>query len=158
MRQVSPAALQAMMAQSTPEVFVPLLRIEHPDLDAPVLLAYNTDPVVRSDGTYRPCAFEIPLPEQGDDESLTTTVTVDNTDLEVNEKIRTLTGQPKVTFMVVLASSPDTVEAGPFEMNLQQAQANAQTIQGNLGYEMDVFAQDVPGQDYLPGTSPGLFA
>ena len=48
----------------------------------------------------------------------TVSLTVDNTDLEVNEKIRSLVGAPTVTFMVVLASSPNTVEAGPFDMRL----------------------------------------
>jgi hypothetical protein len=157
MREVSATALQAMLAQDTPEVFVPLLKIEHPDLTAPILLAYNSDPVVRSDGTYQPYAFQINLPKQAEDETPSLSVTIDNTDLEVNDKIRTLVGQPSVTFMVVLASSPNTVEAGPFAMSLQQAQADAQTITGTLGYEMDIFAQQVPGQQYEPSNSQGLF-
>lgn len=157
MREVSAPALQAMLAQETAEVFVPLLRIEHPDLADPILLAYNTEPVVRSDGTYLPYAFSINLPQQVEDETPTLSVTIDNTDLEVNDKIRSLVGQPQVTFSVVLASSPDTVEAGPFAMSLQQATANAQTITGTLGYELDIFAQQVPAQQYLPTSSPGLF-
>lgn len=51
-----------MLAQETAEVFVPLLRIEHADLAAPILLAYNTEPVVRADGTYLPYPFQINLP------------------------------------------------------------------------------------------------
>jgi hypothetical protein len=42
-------------------------------------------------------------------------------------------------------------------MRLQNAQANADTITGTLGQEGDIFAQQVPGQQYLPTTSPGLF-
>ena len=84
-------------------------------------------------------------------------MTVDNTDLEVNDKIKTLVGQPDVTFMVVLASSPDTVEAGPFMMKLSNAQATAESITGTLGQEGDIFSQLVPGQQYLPTNSPGLF-
>lgn len=109
------------MAQETAEVFIPLLRIEHPDLDAPILLAYNTETVHRTDGDYLPYPFQINLPVQSDEEIPQITLTVDNTDLEINNKIKTLVGQPSVTFMVVLASSPDTVEAGPFEMLLQGA-------------------------------------
>lgn len=59
--------------------------------------------------------------------------------------------------MVVLASSPNTVEAGPFNMKLAGAQATADTITGTLGQEQDIFSQQVPGQQYLPTTSPGLF-
>lgn len=157
MREVSATALQAMLAQQSPEVFVPLLRIEHPDLADPILLAYNSETVSRSDGDYLPYAFQINLPKQSEDDAQSLSVTIDNTDLEVNDKIRALVGKPSVTFMVVLASSPNTVEAGPFEMSLQDAQANAQTITGTLGYEDDLFAQGVPGQQYNPDKSPGLF-
>lgn len=157
MREVSPTALQAMLAQETAEVFVPCLTIDHPDLPAPLRLAYNSEPLMRAAGEYRPYGFRINLPRQTEDETPALEVQVDNTDLEVNDAIRQLSGQPKVVFEVVLASSPDTVEAGPFEMSLQQATANAQTITGTLGYELDIFAQQVPGQQYVPTNSPGLF-
>lgn len=157
MREVSATALQAMLAQETAEVFIALLRIEHADLAAPVLLAYNTEPVVRTDGTYLPYPFKINLPVQSDEEVPDVTLTVDNTDLEVNDKIRTLVGKPDVTFMVVLASSPDTVEAGPFALKLANALGNAETITGTLGQEDDIFSQLVPGQQYLPTSSRGLF-
>lgn len=157
MREVSATALQAMLAQDSAEVFIPLLRIEHPDLADPILLAYNTETVSRSDGDYLPYAFQINLPKQVEDETPQLSVTVDNTDMTVNDKIRSLVGKPSVTFMVVLASQPDTVEAGPFEMSLQQATADAQTITGTLGYELDIFAQQVPAQQFLPSNSPGLY-
>lgn len=156
MREVSVTALQAMMAQRTDEVFVPCLRIEHPDLTT-IRLAYNNTPLVRSDGTYQPYAFQINLPDQLDNQIPRVTVTVDNIDLAVNDAIRNLVGAPKVTFDVVLASTPDVVEAGPFVFDLQAATADAQTIQGTLGYEDDIFSQQVPAQVYGPGNSKGLF-
>lgn len=156
MRAVSLPALRAMMAQETDEVFIACLKIEHPDI-ATIRLAYNTEPVVRVDGTYMPYPFQVNLPDQVENQIPQVTVTVDNTDLAVNDAIRTLTGTPKVTFDVVLASSPDSVEAGPFVADLQFATADAQTIQGTLGYEMDIFRQRVPGQSYTPANSPGLF-
>lgn len=149
--------MRALMAQETAEVFIPLLRISHPGLTDPILLAYNTEDVVRTDGTYRPYPFQINLPTQSDEEVPTVSLTVDNSDLEVNDKIRTLVGPPDVTFMVVLASSPDVVEAGPFNMRLLNAQATAETITGTLGQEQDIFSQLVPGQQFLPTNSPGLF-
>lgn len=85
------------------------------------------------------------------------TLTVDNVDLAVNDAIRTISGVPKVTLDVALASTPNTSEAGPFTMDLQSATADAETIQGTLGYEADIFAQQVPGQNYLPTNSPGIF-
>ena len=157
MRQVSPRALQAMLAQETAEVFVPCLTIDHPSFTAPLRLAYDTQPLARAAGTFQPYPFTIRLPNQKEDEIPQVKVTVDNTDLQVNDAIRTLTGLPSVTLEVVLASQPDTVEAGPFDFSLQNVQADASSIQGTLGYEDDVFAQQVPGQQYLPANSPGLF-
>lgn len=157
MRELSQTALQAVMAQNTAEVFIPILRIEHPDLSAPILLAYNTETVHRADGDYLPYPFQINIPESSDNEAPTVNLTVDNTDLTVNDKIRSLVGMPTVTFSVVLASSPDTVEVGPYEMSLQNAQADAQTISGALGFEQGIFSQAVPSQTFIPSGSPGLF-
>lgn len=138
-------------------MFIPCLTINHPSFTDPIRLAYNTESVMRTAGEFKPYPFQINLPSQVEDEPPSMTLTVDNTDLEVNDAIRTITGQPTVTFDVVLASSPNTVEAGPFVMGLQNAQADAQTITGTLGYEIDLFSQLVPSNQYLPTSSPGLF-
>lgn len=157
MRQLSQAALQAVLSQDTPEVFIPILKITHPNLATPILLAYNTETMHRADGDYLPYPFEINIPESSDNEAPTVNLTVDNTDLSVNDAIRSLTGMPTVTFSVVLASSPDTVEVGPFALSLQNAQATAQTISGTLGFELGIFSQAAPSQTYIPVSSPGLF-
>ena len=157
MRQVSQRALQAMLAQETPEVFLCCLTINHPSLDPPIRLVCNNEPLVRDAGTFQPYPFRITLPDQRDDQIPQVHVNVDNVDLAVNAQISTLVGMPTCTLEVVLASQPDTVEAGPFEFNLQTATSTADTIDGTLGYEDDVFAQQVPGQNYLPSNSNGLF-
>jgi hypothetical protein len=158
MRIVSAPALHAMLAQETDEVFLPLLRIGHPDLPAPLLLAANTEVVHRTDGDYLPYPFQINLPAATDDDEVpTVTISVDNTDLEVNDAIRSLVGSPTVRFMVVLASSPDVIEGGPFDMWLKNVAVDANTITGTLSQEDDIFNQQVPGQQYLPTNSPGLF-
>ena len=133
------------------------MRIDHASLSAPILLAYNTETVHRADGDYLPYPFQINLPTQSDEEIPEVTLAVDNTSLEVNDQLRVLVGEPSVRFMVVLASSPDTVEAGPFDMKLASAQATSDTITGVLTQEQAFFSQEVPGQRFLPGNSPGLF-
>ena len=76
MRQLSQTALQALLAQDTAEVFIPLLKISHPDLAAPILLAYNTETVHRADGDYLPYPFQINIPESSDNEAPTVIVRV----------------------------------------------------------------------------------
>lgn len=157
MRQVSPKALQAMFAQQTAELFLMCLAIDHPTFTDPILLVYDTVPLVRSTGTYQPFAFQCALPDQTDDQLPQVKVTIENTDLSVAQAIRQLTGLPAVTLDVVLASQPDTIEAGPFYFAMTDIQVNASTITGTLSYEEDIFAQQVPGQQYLPTNSPGMF-
>lgn len=111
----------------------------------------------RADGDYLPYPFQINLPTQSDEEIPEVTLTVDNTDLEVNDQLRVLVGEPSVRFMVVLASTPDTVEAGPFDMKLASAHATTDSITGALTQEQAFFSQEVPGQRFLPSNSPGLF-
>ena len=157
MRQISAAAMQAVLAQNTPDVFTPCLSINHPTFANPIRLAFNTEVLHRAAGDYMPYAFQIDLPNQHDDSLPQVKLTVDNVDLQVNDAIRTLQGPPTVTMDVVMASSPDTVEIGPFNYSLQSATANADTIQGVLGFEEDIFSQSCPGQTYTPISSPGLF-
>lgn len=145
------------MAQDTAEVLLPFVKIEHPDFAEPIRLTVNSEAITRSDGEYRPYGFRLNLPKQSDDESPQMQLEVDNVDLAVNDAIRGITGAPTVTFDVALASSPNTAEAGPYVMSLQNARADAQTITGTLGFEQDIFTQQVPAQQYDPSTSPGIF-
>ena len=156
MREVSLPALQAMMAHATTEAFIACLKIEHPGIDT-IRLCMNAEAITRIDGEYLPYGFDTHLPTLAENEIPQVTVTVDNTDLEVNDAIRTLVGTPKVTFDVVLASDPDDIVGGPYVFDLQNATGNEQTIQGALGYEQDIFTQQFPGQNYTPGNSAGLY-
>lgn len=156
-REVSATALQAMLSQQTGEVFVPCLKIEHPSFAAPYRIAYNTETLHRSDGDYLPFAFQCNLPDQVEDSVPQVKVTIDNADLEISNAIRAVNGMPSITMDVVLASSPNTIEAGPFAYSLMDATVTADSINGTLGYEDDIFSQQVPGQSYLPTNSAGLF-
>lgn len=158
MRQVSSNALKAMLSQYTDEVFIPLLSIDHESFDSPVCVCYNTEAIVSNGVTYNPYPFTINLPDAISDQLPQVTVTIDNTDLSFNDAIRTLSGDPPtVTFSLVLASSPDTIEIGPLVYSLVNATVDTNTIQGVLGFEDDIFSQQVPNPNYTPSNSPGLF-
>ncbi len=55
-----------------------------------------------------------------------------------------------------MASSPDIVEAGPFNMALVTAEYDALTVTGELAFK-DVLNEPFPGHAYVPGDYPGLF-
>lgn len=156
MRAVSINAMRAMLAQETGEVFLVCITITHPSITTQRLVN-NTQPLVRAAGTYNPCPMQLTLPSERADQLPQVNLVLDNIDRTVLEQIRTITGVPAVTMEVVLASSPDTVEAGPFDFSLLSATYDVLVINGVLGYMDDILNQQVPAQNYTPTNSPGLF-
>lgn len=154
--QISANALRAMLAQETAEVFLVCVTITHPAIDTQRLVN-NTEVVHRAAGDYIPCPMKLVLPDQVDDQVPQVTIVIDNVDREVLRQIRLVDGVPQVRMEVILASSPDTVEAGPFDFALMSATYDVLAINGVLGYQDDVLNQQVPAQTYTPVNSPGLF-
>lgn len=159
MRTVSANALRAMLAQETGEVFLICLTVNHQSFSSPILIVNDQKPLVRTAGTFEPFAFEINLPNEEEDRIPNVTVTFDNVDRSIIQVIRTITGaRPSVTMEVVLASSPNTVEAGPFNFAILSITYDASTVQATLGFEDDLLNTAFPGDTYTPANSKGLFA
>ena len=156
MRQISGPAIRAVLSRETDKVFVPLLRISHPDITT-ILLCGDTTQIVRTDGTYLPFPFELILPPDSSGELPRASLRIDNVTKEVVKAIYTLTGRPTVTFLLVLADSPETVEYGPAKFILGSAEWDSLQILGSLALQEDIWMQQIPGQNYVPPSSPGLF-
>ena len=154
-RTLSNAAAAAILARETAEVFLACLTISGDGLDT-IRIVNNTEQVVRLGGTYHPYPFEAELPEDTDSASPQVMVRVDNVDRQVQRAIAEYQGVPQCTLEVILASSPDTVEVGPFEFAVLAADFDALVISVRLGYEEDFLNQTVPAQSYNPTNSPGL--
>lgn len=155
-RSLSTAAKAGLYAQQTDQVYVVLLLIDHADLDDPIMVCNNSDTVVHGGENYLAYPFEITLPADSDENPPQATLTIDNVDRVLVNAVRTLTGPATVTIKVVLAASPDTVEAGPYVMNLRNVSWNALTLSGALAAE-DVLNEPYPGEFMTPELFPGLF-
>jgi len=155
-RQLSATAAEAILARETGEVFLSCLTISGDGLDT-LRAVNNTEPVTRGTATFHPYPFEVELPEDTDAASNGVTLRVDNCDRQVIRALREYTGIPQCTLEVFLASSPDTVEVGPFEFSVLAFDADAMTINVQLGYEEDFLNQGVPSTSYTPSNSPGMF-
>jgi hypothetical protein len=155
MSEISADALAAMFAQETDEVFLMCVMIEHDDLAAPIRLVRNTEAIERGGETYLPFPFELELPSDVEDQLPHVQLVIDNVDRTIVRAIRPLKGKALVTVDVVLASSPDTVERGPFELKLQSVDYNALTVSGELAYE-DTLNAAYPKDQFTPINSPGL--
>lgn len=158
MNELSPAAMQSLLAQTTGEVWLSFLRIEHPSLPEPIRLVCNYTSITRADGVYVPFAFNVPSPAQMEDGKVPETqLSIDNVSLELGDILRTIMGKPQVILFTALASSPDVIEEGPYTFDLTAVDGDKNQITGQLGYDPSVTNQVLPAQTYVPVSSPGLF-
>lgn len=167
-RTVSQAARRAMYDQTTDEVFVILLEIARENDPAePIRAALDSEDIdskVTVDGTdtfdtavtFAGGFFGIELPEESGEISSTVRVSIDNVDREIVVAIREATEPPEVRMWVVLRSSPDVVEAGPYYFVLESAEYDAQSVIGELTFE-DITNRRFPKHEFTPYLVPGLF-
>lgn len=157
MSEVSAEYLRQALAQQTSDTVLAYLLIEHPSLAAPIRIVNHLKAVTRSDGVYQPFPFQVPEPEQAEGQIPQVKVIIDNVDTQINDALEGLSDYPTITFFATLLSTPDTVESGPYMFSLKNIQGDEHSLSGTLGFEDDVFAQQAPGQNYLPSNSPGMF-
>lgn len=167
-RAVSTAARSAINAQETDEVFILALEISNelnPSQPIRVCLDsenLNSKLTVDSVDTYASGVdfaggyFAIELPEEAGEELNTVSVSIDNVDRKIVEAIRQASEKPSVRMWVVLRSSPDVVEAGPYYMVLENAEYNVNFVTGELAFE-DITNRRYPAHDFTPSLAPGLF-
>lgn len=154
--QLSLQGLQAVLAQETPEVFLSCLTLTHPNLAVPIRVVNNTQDLVRAAGTFTAYPFEITFPSQEEDRLPQPRLRIDNVDRGILVALRALRGPVTVTLDAVMASSPNTVEAGPFVFSLRGAPYDANAIEGVLGFE-DVLNEPFPKDTFTPQLFPGMF-
>jgi hypothetical protein len=156
-RSLSSVARAAIFAQQTGEVFVLLLELDHANFTAIIRVCSDNLPVVAGGYTYSPFPFEITLPDESEETPPRVTLKIDNVDRRIVQEVRKVTGNPiTVRLRVVLASSPDTIEAGPFEFSLRDVEYDAKVITGTLMFE-DLLNESFPADSFTPARFKGLF-
>ena len=155
-RHLSTPMARAILAQRTAEVPLACVTISHPGIET-IRIVNNNEPIGRLTGLYRPYSMEPKFPDDGETASPTVQLRIDNVDREVARKLRTLPmPRPQCTLELVLASSPDLVEMGPFEFKVLGGDTDITTLELTLGHEEDFYNQGVPAQSYTPSNSRGM--
>jgi hypothetical protein len=157
-RSTSLTLRQAINAEETSEVFLILLDVYHADIGPPTTLRFvnNYTDIVSNGNTYIAYPFQITIPSDLEDALPRVQLTIDNVDRSIMQEIRSLTSAPDISISVILASDPDTIEAGPFETKLRNVDYDASTITGDLQSD-DILNEPYPGVAFTPGNFPGLF-
>lgn len=156
-RNVSTTALQSMLAEQTGEAWLVILKIEHSNLPSPIKVVNNNENVSRSDGTYEAFPFDVQMPDDREDQTPQARLTIGNIDRSIIEELRKMATSPTITMSVILASSPDTVEAGPFAFQLKSISYDSMTIQARMGYDEEFLQEPHPNLTFTPTTTPALF-
>lgn len=152
---------RAAAAENTGEVLVTLLTIEAAGLSEPLRFAGDGATAVGQHTDSRGeryvwTWFTVELPEQVDGRARPARIVIPNLSAEVIEAIRSTVAPPIVTVEMVLASDPDTVEAGPWYFELRTSETGAGLIEGGLAVE-PVDDGYCPMVRFTPATCPGIF-
>ncbi|NQV83925.1 MAG: hypothetical protein HQ494_08910 [Rhodospirillales bacterium] len=147
---VSAAYTSAVNARVAEEKLVTLIRITHPDLD-PVdwpgginICDTGETPtdVFTSNGIdYVPFAFRSQRADERSDKLPQIPIEIDNVDPIIIKSLLPLTSPPVFTITTVLDSSPDLIEEGPWDFDLQRTTDTRSIIQGQLGLEPMLFME-----------------
>lgn len=155
-RSLSTAFKTATNKQQTGEAFLLLLEINHDDLDTPLRFVNNTEDVTSNSDVYTAFPFEISLPSDREDQLPTVTLAIDNIDRTLVSTIRDITSPPTASVSVIMASDPDTIEAGPYDFTIKDASYTAEVVTSSLAFE-DILNEAFPGDSFTPNHFTSLF-
>lgn len=144
----------SVYAQQTNEEWATLIELDHASLGSPIRICDSHVNITSNGNLYLAFPIEIVLSSQGE-EVPTGFLRIDNTDRTFMTTLRGLETPPTVTVSLVMRSTPDSLEAGPYRFTWKAAEYTDTTLEGQLGYEEE--AHRFPPFDYMPSTTPGLF-
>lgn len=170
MRRLSLTARTAQDASTSDEVEVMLVKISHPDLDAPIRL--TSDPTERlsieplyygtrstwetADGS--PFLFVLmstTLPDDQDDQPSAATLVLEVVDKDMAAPLRSTIRRATVDIAVVLSSSPDVVEIEWTGLSLTAAEGDASEIKLSISRD-PITSEPFPARRMTRNVMPGL--
>lgn len=146
----------AQNAQETGDLAVKLITITHSSLVTPLRFVSDTESLVHGGNTYLPLAFELQFPDEEDEGIPVFRWMADNVDQTFARLLRSIGSVLDVEVKEVLRATPDTVERGPFDVQLFQAEYDALTAGGSLGLD-PVLDEPFSRLSITPSTYPAEF-
>lgn len=172
MRRVSLNARLMQDAPSSADVYVVLFEITHPDLEAPIRLSTDNADRISDEPLYygtrstwrganpvtEPYLWIVAstlLPSDLDDAPASATLILENLDQEMVKLVRSFTTPATVAIAVVLADTPDLVEAEWAGLQITSADIDAGAITLSISRE-EIELYFVPGGRMRATYFPGL--
>lgn len=132
-----------------------LLKINHADLAAPILVVNNTVDITSGGDVYTAFPFNIKLPDSLEDAPPRAKLRIDNVSRELGQAIRDMTSPADVTIEVVRGGDPDVIEMSWPAMRLTNTTYEFFTVEGDLEFE-DLSREPYPFLTFSPAEFPGL--
>lgn len=172
-QRLSLNARQANQTANSAEIEVVLFEITHPDLEAPIRLSTDNterlsdDPLIYgtrsawrgADPDTDPYLWIIAsavLPDDAEDAPAAAQLVLENLDSRMVEVLRSYTGQATVAMAVVLAATPDLIEAEWHGLRLTNAEGTASEISLSLSRE-EIELEPFPSGRMTHQNFPGLW-
>lgn len=158
-RILSQQLKETITAQSTDRAFIALVEMRHTSWPTPVRYAGDTVDYIHGGNTYNSFPFFLMLPDDEDEGFPVLKWTADNVTNEIATAFRSVagaTGKVYATVFWVLDNDPDTVQAGPFEVEISGVTYDEKTISGTMTIE-PVLDDQFGYMEMTPKNAPGLF-
>lgn len=159
MREVSDNFYDSAYAQETDKVFLHLLDVSLVLDNGEVFEEHyvnNYLPVTSNGVLYQPGAFEITLGSDINDTVPQVKLEFDSGDRTLIRILRDNRERPKISLSIVLSNTPDVVEIGPVEFEMESFSIKATSVSCDLSYE-PILNEPIPSAMYTPTLFPGLF-
>lgn len=153
---LSQKLIKAVLEQDTGEVFLLLLTFDHKSFPSPIRLVNNLEDIRSRGDLYQAFPLELTLPPDDGDTLPTVQITCQNASLELIDEIRSVQGPMSVRIELIMASTPDWVEASIEDLRVASVQYDKSAIQMTCTVD-DLLNTSFPKERYLPSNFPGLF-
>jgi hypothetical protein len=155
-RALTNFARQNMYASTTDEAFLILATIRHEPTSTILRVVNNTENIVSRGNTFEAYPFSLILPAESGEGIGAATFEIDNVDLTLVDMLRAAIEAPRVDIEVILASVPNEIEIGIYDLAMREVTWDATTITGKLLNE-DILSAAFPSFGYTPKEWQGLF-
>jgi len=149
-------ATRAMTASETAEILLVTARVMV-DGEEVFRIVNNTENITINGQLWEAFPFTFVLPGEGGDGMKTAMFEIDNIDRRIQQEVTLAAGKTVTAeFNIILASSPNVVERGPFKYILRDFNVTKHKVRAVL-YDFYLDDLNIPALAYTPNNFPGLF-
>lgn len=155
MRTHSDPAITSQNAEATDQVWLTLITLDHDTLSDPIRVCSNNENITSDGHLFVAWEFDILLPGEDPDSPSSARLSIGNIDPLIIRTLREISSPPQITIQVVLAATPNVLEAEFVGLVLRNASYDAGKISGDLVFE-EILTEPV-ATTMTPAMFPGLF-